>query len=95
VTINLTGVATKERKMTYRAYYGTRGSHPIAPLEKDRWPSRQFFDLDQALEWASCVVRKGTVVLAIDGDDGTQLTKQEIAAALASRVRIFNATTAG
>ena len=81
--------------MTYRAYYGVRGSGRIAPLEKDRWPSKQFLDLDQALEWAGCVARKGTVVLAIDGDDGTQLMKQEIAAALACRARISNSMTAG
>jgi len=81
--------------MTYRAYYGIRGSGKISPLEKDRWPSKQFSDLDQALEWAVCVARKGTVVFAIDGDDGTQLMKQEIAAALAGRTRISHSMTAG
>ena len=75
--------------MTYRASNGVRGSGRIAPLEKDRWPSKQFLDLDQALEWAGCVARKGTVVLAIKwGDDGTQLTKHEIAAGLAGRAQI-------
>ena len=75
--------------MTYRAYYGMQGTDRISPLEKERWPTKQFSDLDQALEWASCVARKGTSVLAIDGDDGTQLTRHELAAALSGRVRIF------
>ena len=73
--------------MTFRAYFGAPGSGPVPSLEKDRWRRREFTDLDQALEWANSVTKKGTVVLAIDGDDGTQLTKQEIAAALAGRSR--------
>jgi hypothetical protein len=73
--------------MTYRAYYGTSGSDQLSPLQKDRWPFKEFSDLDQALQWATNVSRKGTSVLAIDGDDGTQLSKHEIAAALAARGR--------
>lgn len=71
--------------MTYRAYYGTSASEQIPALQKDRWPFREFSDLDQALQWATAVASKGTTVLAIDGDDGTQLDKNEIAAALAGR----------
>ena len=71
--------------MNYRAYIGTRGSGLIPSPEKDRWPFREFSDLDQALEWAGRVATRGSVVLAIDGDDGTQLTKREVAAALAGR----------
>lgn len=73
--------------MTYRAYYGTSGAERIPPLEKDRWPFKEFSDLDQALEWARSAAAKGTAVLAIDGDDGTQIGRDEIAAALAGRKR--------
>jgi hypothetical protein len=71
--------------MTYRAYYGTSASEQVPALQKDRWPFREFSDLDQALQWATSVAAKGTMVLAIDGDDGTQLGKHEIAAALTAR----------
>jgi hypothetical protein len=73
--------------MRYRAYYGTSGSDRVSPLDKGQSPFREFSDLDQALQWANQVARKGTSVLAIDGDDGTQLTKNEIAVAIASRYR--------
>ena len=63
----------------YRAYYGTPGSDRVPPLEKDRWPSKQFLSLDDALLWARHVAKRGTSVIAIDGDDGTQLSKTEIA----------------
>jgi hypothetical protein len=69
----------------YRAYYGTSASERIPALQKDRWPFREFPDLDQALQWAASVAKKGTSVLEIDGDDGTQLSRDEIAAALAGR----------
>ena len=72
--------------MRYRAYYATSGCR-VPPLEKDRWPRREFGDLDQALAWAEHVATKGTAVLAIDGDDGTQLTMSEIAAAISAASR--------
>lgn len=71
--------------MTYRAYYGTDASEKVPALQKDRWPFREFSDLDQALQWAATVASKGTSVLEIDGDDGTQLGRDEIAAAIAGR----------
>lgn len=63
----------------YRAYYGTPGSERVPPLEKDRWPFKQFLTLDDAFLWARHVAKRGTSVIAIDGDDGTQLSKAEIA----------------
>jgi hypothetical protein len=66
----------------YRAYYGPAGCGPLPPLTKDRHPFREFPQLDEALSWACSVTRKGTSVLAIEGDDGTQLTRSEIAVAL-------------
>jgi hypothetical protein len=66
----------------YRAYYGAAGCGPLQPLEKCRWPSKEFVRLDEALLWAGRVVERGTAVLAIDGDDGTQLNQSEIAAGM-------------
>jgi hypothetical protein len=63
----------------YRAYYGAAGCGPLQPLEKHRWPCKEFVHLDDALLWAACVADRGTTVLAIDGDDGTQLNQSDIA----------------
>jgi hypothetical protein len=66
----------------YRAYYGPAGYGPLSPLTKDRGPFREFSQLDDALSWARSVIRKGTSVSAIEGDDGTRVTRDEIALAL-------------
>jgi hypothetical protein len=71
--------------MVYRAYYGAAGAGQVTPLEKGRRPFQEFSDLDQALAWAERAAAKGTTVLAIDGDDGTQLTKSEIASSFVGR----------
>jgi hypothetical protein len=68
--------------MTYRVYSGPRGSESISPLEKDRHLYKEFGGLDEAMSWASHVNSSGRVTLLIEGDDGTQLTKQQIATAL-------------
>jgi hypothetical protein len=72
----------------YRAYYGGGKSGPVPPLEKDRWPSRQFENLDQALLWTLAVVKHGTAVMAIEGDDGTQLNRSEIAGYVRQNLRV-------
>jgi hypothetical protein len=64
----------------YRAYYGGGGGAAVPPLEKDQWRNKQFATLDEALLWARAVVRHGTTVISIEGDDGTQLSRNEIAA---------------
>jgi hypothetical protein len=51
-------------------------------LEKERWPSREFSQLTEALVWAERVAKRGTVVVAIDGDDGTQFSRTDIASRL-------------
>ena len=66
----------------YRAYYGPAGSGPVPPLEKDRWPFREFRTLDEALLWAREVVQRGTAVMAIEGHDGTHLSRNEIASSV-------------
>ncbi len=68
--------------MTYRVYSGPRGSQPISPLEKDRHLFKEFTLLDEAMAWARYVNKNGRVALLIEGDDGTRLTREQIAAAL-------------
>ena len=68
--------------MTYRVYSGPRGSESISPQEKDRHLYKEVGLLDEAMSWARHVSESGRVTLLIEGDDGTQLTKQEIATAL-------------
>jgi hypothetical protein len=75
----------KGRTMIYRVYYGPKGSDRVPPLEKDRWPCKAFSDLDEALSWAVHAVRRGTTVIGLDGEDGTQLSKGEIASAVSGR----------
>ena len=68
--------------MTYRVYSGPRGSQSISPLEKDRHLFKEFGTLDEAMGWARHINSGGRVALLIEGDDGTRLTKQQIATAL-------------
>ena len=68
--------------MSYRVYSGPRGSEAISPLEKDRHLFKEFSLLDEAMSWACHVNGSGRVTLLIEGDDGTRLTKQQVAAAL-------------
>ena len=70
--------------MTYRVYSGPRGSEAISPLEKDRHLYKEFSGLDEAMSWARHINKGGRVALLIEGDDGTRLTKQQIATALKS-----------
>jgi hypothetical protein len=66
----------------YRAYYGPAGCGAVLPLEKDRGPFKEFMSLDDALLWTRAVVKRGTAVVAIEGDDGTQLGRSEITSCL-------------
>ena len=68
--------------MTYRIYSGPPGSADIAPLEKERMLYKEFGLLDEALSWARHVNGSGRTTLLIEGDDGTRLTKRDIAQAL-------------
>ena len=68
--------------MSYRVYSGPRGSESISPLEKDRHLFKEFSLLDEAMSWAHHVNGSGRVTLLIEGDDGTRLNKQQVAAAL-------------
>ena len=68
--------------MTYRVYSGPRGSESISPADKDRYLYKEFSTLDEAMSWARHINKGGRVALLIEGDDGTRLTKQQIATAL-------------
>lgn len=71
--------------MRYRVYSGPSGTESISPLEKDRLLFKEFSVLDDAFAWAQHVGTTGRVALLIEGDDGTHLTKHEIASALRHR----------
>jgi len=68
--------------MSYRVYSGPPGAEAPNPLERDRMLYKEFSSLDEAMSWARHVKGRGLTALMIEGDDGTHLVKQEIAAAL-------------
>jgi hypothetical protein len=68
--------------MAYKVYSGPPGTETIPPMEKDRWLFKEFGDLDEAIGWARHLGGSGRVALLIEGDDGTRLTKHQIAAVL-------------
>jgi hypothetical protein len=68
--------------MRYRVYSGPRGSAAISALEQHRMLFKEHDTLDAALGWARHLTETGRVPLLIEGDDGTRLDKQQIAAAL-------------
>ena len=68
--------------MQYRVYSGPRGSAAISPLDQQRMLFKECDTLDAALAWARHLTASGRVPLLIEGDDGTRLDKQQIAAAL-------------
>lgn len=71
--------------MTYRVYSGPTGSEAISPLEKEHMLFKEFGALDEAFAWAHHVSETGRVVLLIEGDDGTRMSKHEVASALRHR----------
>jgi hypothetical protein len=71
--------------MAYRVYSGPHGAEALKPLEKDRMLFKEFTTIDEALSWARHINNSGLTALLIEGDDGTRLAKQEIAATLRHR----------
>jgi hypothetical protein len=51
-------------------------------MEKAHWLYKEFRLLDEAFSWARHIAGRGRVALLIEGDDGTRITKREIAAVL-------------
>jgi hypothetical protein len=68
--------------MRYRVYSGPRGSAAPSPLEKERVLFKECDSLDAALGWARHLAAGDRVALLLEGDDGTRLGKEEIAATL-------------
>ena len=68
--------------MKYRVYSGPRGSAAISALDQHRMLFKEYDTLDGAFGWARHLTESGRVPLLIEGDDGTRLDKQDIAAAL-------------
>ena len=68
--------------MAYRVYSGPRGTRALSPMEKERLLYKEFDTLDGALAWARHVRSEGRTPLSIEGDDGTMMSREEIAAAL-------------
>ena len=71
--------------MQYRVYSGPTGAQAVSPLEKDKLLFKEFGALDEAFAWAQHIGTTGRVALLIEGDDGTHLTKHDIASALRHR----------
>jgi hypothetical protein len=68
--------------MRYRVYGGPPGTESIKPIDKSRLPFKEFNSLEEALVWTRRVVDAGHVAHLIEGDDGTRLGKDDIAAAM-------------
>jgi hypothetical protein len=68
--------------MAFRVYSGPQGTQPVSALERERMLYKEFDTLDDAISWARHVSAGGRTVLRIEGDDGTMLSKDDIAAAL-------------
>ena len=66
--------------MRYRVFSGPPGYGAVSPLERERLLFKEFDTLDGALAFARHLYNSGRIALAIDGDDGTNLSKQEIVA---------------
>ena len=66
----------------YRVYSGPPGAEMGSALEKSKMLFKQVSSLDDALSWARHVNASGRVTLLIESDDGTCLSKQEVAGAL-------------
>ena len=71
--------------MRYRVYSGPSGTESVSPTEKDKLLFKEFGNLDGAFAWAQHIGATGRIALLIEGDDGTHLTKHEIASALRHR----------
>jgi len=68
--------------MAFRVYSGPKGTDILAPIDKDRMLFKQVGGFEEAIAWARHVAADGRSVLLIEGDDGTHLSHDEIAAAL-------------
>jgi hypothetical protein len=68
--------------MAYRLYSGPSGTPDLPPLDETTALYKEFTRLDEALSFARHLQKNNRVPLIIEGDDGTRLSRREIAAAL-------------
>ena len=68
--------------MRFRVYSGPPGAEDVSPMGKQQLLFKELTSLDEALAWARHLEKGGRVPLLIEGDDGTRLNKQQIAATL-------------
>src|SRR5262249_59033570 len=73
------------RTIMYKVYSGPPGTESISPLEKEHMLFKEFGLLDDAFAWVDHLRRSGRVALLIEGDDGTYLSKREIADYISAR----------
>ena len=67
----------------HRVYSGPPGAEMGSTMEeKSKMLFKEVGSLDEALSWARHVKSSGRVALLIESDDGTILTKREIAGVL-------------
>lgn len=66
----------------YRVYSGPPGIKTLSSEEKARCLYEEFGFIDEALDFAAEVTRKGRVAVLIEGDNGIELNFSEIAEAM-------------
>lgn len=66
----------------YRVYSGPPGAEIGSAIDRSRMLFKEVASLDDALAWARHVQASGRVTLLIESDDGTCLSKQDVASAL-------------
>jgi hypothetical protein len=62
----------------YTVYFGARGT---AGLRRAQLSSQRFSTLAEALIWARDISRKGSSVVRLEGNDGTDLNRNDLAGA--------------
>ena len=66
----------------YRVYSGPPGTKKLSPEERSRCLYEEFGFIDEALDFAAEVTRKGRVAVLIEGDNGVELNFSAIADAM-------------
>jgi hypothetical protein len=64
----------------FRVYSGAPGTETISPLDKHLF--KEFSRIEEAIGFAHHLKEKGHVAVLIEGDDGTRLTRADLASVL-------------
>jgi hypothetical protein len=62
----------------YTVYFGPRGT---AGVRKTQLSSKRFSSLPEALVWAHDISERGNSVIRLEGDDGVDLNRNDLACA--------------